>query len=327
MKRAPALMRSVQYHATRGVLVLCSAILFASPGLANAPYGAFQSMTNGQLSTLQIKLTNVVAFEVSPTILVASTSDGRPDTIRLKLFWSHERPEVAYFNDHYIMQRAYESNPKDLYLTTLELRRIIDSVAVLSVVTAGSVDTLGMLAFSMLNTIGSDTLMFEAVLDSTHAKSLFEQLRKALAENPQALGVIARRSCGLGTYSVLDLTPLNDAVAYSFGGFRYDRRSGRYRNLLTVRNMSASAIDGPILVTVPIDAEDVSLANAHGTTCGLEPLGTAYVYVLSTGSLAPGASVTMLLEFENPNHVPIHLSWEFESQFIAPAVYAGLGVP
>ncbi|MEI7954609.1 MAG: alkaline phosphatase family protein [Verrucomicrobiota bacterium] len=82
-------------------------------------------------------------------------------------------------------------------------------------------------------------------------------------------------------------------------GFTYDRRSGKMVQQITVTNNGATPLVGPIAVAFDNLSVTTSLTNASGTTANGAPLGSPYV-TLSGADLAPGASVSAVLQFTRP---------------------------
>lgn len=70
---------------------------------------------------------------------------------------------------------------------------------------------------------------------------------------------------------------------------------------MTIQNDSASTLAGPIYLVLDNLSANASLWNATGLTAKLAPLGSPYTTVVPAGgTLPPGASVTMALQFTNP---------------------------
>ncbi len=106
----------------------------------------------------------------------------------------------------------------------------------------------------------------------------------------------------------LPFTPSPVDVSYQVriarGGFRFDRLSRRYIQNLILTNAGKSPVSGPIsLVFDPLSA-NASLYNLTGITSDTLPSGRAYI-VAKAGTLAPGASALVRLEFENVNQSAI----------------------
>ena len=121
---------------------------------------------------------------------------------------------------------------------------------------------------------------------------------------------------------VLNVTPtvvdITQSVTLFPGGFVFDRATNHYVQQVTLRNDGRTAIRGPISLVVTNPPTGVSVYLPTGTSDHFAPTNSAYVnFGLGVGNqLAPGASVPALVEFTNPNNVPIAY---------APRILAGKG--
>jgi hypothetical protein len=79
--------------------------------------------------------------------------------------------------------------------------------------------------------------------------------------------------------------------------------------LLTLTNLSAGAVSGPLQILFTGLPPGVTLVNAAGN-----PAGTPYLTVPAVASLPPGQSITISVQFKNPSNAPIHFT---------PAIYSG----
>ncbi len=77
------------------------------------------------------------------------------------------------------------------------------------------------------------------------------------------------------------------------GGFVLNRRTNQITEQVTLTNVSALTMTGPIYLVLDSLSSNTTLANATGTTNGSP-------YMASPGSLAPGGSVTLTLAFTVP---------------------------
>jgi hypothetical protein len=114
--------------------------------------------------------------------------------------------------------------------------------------------------------------------------------------------------------------PADDVTArfsFKLGAISFNRRAGRFVQTVTLTNISAFAIDGPISLVLDDLSPGVSLVKPFGVTKRTGQLGSPYLHVVPAGgSLGPGQSVTVVLEFDNPNLLSIHYK---------PRVLAGPG--
>lgn len=90
-----------------------------------------------------------------------------------------------------------------------------------------------------------------------------------------------------------------DPASVARGGFVSDRRTGKITQQLTVTNNGSVPLQGPIDVALDYLSANTTLTNANGTTANSSPSGSPFVTV-SAGNLAPGASVTVSLQFSKP---------------------------
>jgi len=83
-------------------------------------------------------------------------------------------------------------------------------------------------------------------------------------------------------------------------GYSVNRRLGRVTQVVTVTNAGSLPLAGPINVVLDNLSANTTLANASGATANNPPVGSPYI-VASSGDLAPGASVSVTLQFTIPN--------------------------
>ena len=82
------------------------------------------------------------------------------------------------------------------------------------------------------------------------------------------------------------------------GGFSLNLVTHLYRQTVTVRNLGAAPVDGPLAYVLDGLTPGVSLINPSGVTACAGPAGSPYVLVpTGGGQLAPGESVSLLLEY------------------------------
>jgi hypothetical protein len=85
----------------------------------------------------------------------------------------------------------------------------------------------------------------------------------------------------------------------SLGGYVLNRSLNKITQQVTVTNNSTLPITGPVSVALDSLSANTALANASGHTFNNAPLGSPYL-TLTTGNLAPGASVGATLQFDRP---------------------------
>lgn len=105
---------------------------------------------------------------------------------------------------------------------------------------------------------------------------------------------VVTNTMGTATSGAAMLTVLTPPTI-SRGGFALNRKNtSQVTQQVTLKNFSAQTIPGPIYLVLDSLSSNTTLVGANGTTSGGSP------YVISVGSLAPGASVTLSLTFTNP---------------------------
>ena len=104
------------------------------------------------------------------------------------------------------------------------------------------------------------------------------------------------------TLTISGPVSLNGAVAITRSGFRLNRATGRFVQMVTLKNTSADAHVGPVSLILDGLSANASLATATGTTAHFAPLDSPYLDldVGGDGILGPGEVVTAKLEFFNP---------------------------
>lgn len=92
--------------------------------------------------------------------------------------------------------------------------------------------------------------------------------------------------------TVLDAT---NNIQITRGGLRRNNATGRYSQTITLKNIGTSSVPGPLSLVLDGLSTGVALFNVTGTTSD-----TLSPYLNAAGTLAPGESVTLTLEFTNP---------------------------
>jgi len=97
-------------------------------------------------------------------------------------------------------------------------------------------------------------------------------------------------------------TEVTAALDVRLGALRLNRRTGFFVQQLTITNPTDSPIPGPLYAVFSGLPEEVELINFDSLTQSLVPVGSPYFRIpLSDGlNLAPGASMSVVLEFLNP---------------------------
>jgi hypothetical protein len=98
-------------------------------------------------------------------------------------------------------------------------------------------------------------------------------------------------------------------VATTASGLAYSRVSQTFNGTVTISNVSASAISGPLQIVFFGMPAGVTLANATSNLSG-----TQYMTVPAVAGLAPGQLITVSVQFKNPSNTTLNLT---------PVVYSG----
>lgn len=98
-------------------------------------------------------------------------------------------------------------------------------------------------------------------------------------------------------------------VSYQASGLAYSRASKTFNGTLTITNISSSEIVGPFQIVLDSLTAGVMLTNAT-STFGEWP----FITVQDVGSLVPGQSATVNVQFSNPSNTSINFT---------PLIYSG----
>jgi hypothetical protein len=91
-------------------------------------------------------------------------------------------------------------------------------------------------------------------------------------------------------------------ITVSRGGFRYNRATGRFVQLVMLQNAGGVAVTGPVSLVIDNLSANASVFNAIGTTSSVQPGGAPFVNATlgTAGVLDPGQSAVVSLEFIDP---------------------------
>src|SRR5262249_54130722 len=150
------------------------ALLFVHAASAQSfsPLTDFQALSLAQLDSLQVKITYVGSQKkITPT--VAFRTAARP--LDLSVFVPYERAKFGYGGDAIAIEGFSVSGA--------EMRAIIDSVAALTDVAAGSAVASGRVSFSLSFAERGKVKVFESIVDTSAGIPLFQKLLSAVATN------------------------------------------------------------------------------------------------------------------------------------------------
>jgi len=133
------------------------------------------------------------------------------------------------------------------------------------------------------NTSGTDTFTFKA--------------NDGFLDSNVATITVTISSCATNVSSTVAVTP---------GPTKLDKKTGRYTQVLTLKN-SDGIVAGPISLVLDALSSGASLANGSGTTACATPFGSAYVNVDvgADGVFSSREKTTVTLEFIDPSGQPI----------------------
>jgi WD40 repeat protein len=109
------------------------------------------------------------------------------------------------------------------------------------------------------------------------------------------------------TKVVSAIQDVSSQVCVTRGGFRRNATTGRYQQTVTLKNNSTTSITGPVSLVLDSLSSNATLYNKTGVTSATTPTGRPYINVTS-GTIAPGASVSVTLELANPTNKAITYS-------------------
>lgn len=113
-------------------------------------------------------------------------------------------------------------------------------------------------------------------------------------------GITAAQVEGGQFFLLHDLAPA-DNLSVTRGGFLRDRKTGNYVQQIKLTNNSGSLLKGPFYLVFDSLSGNASVVGAVGQTATYAPLGSSYVTVPGA-TLAPGASITINVQFANPSN-------------------------
>ena len=111
------------------------------------------------------------------------------------------------------------------------------------------------------------------------------------------------------------------SVVVSQGGFSYNRRSNSLLQTITVKNVGADPVSGPVYVALDNLSSNTTLTNRTGTTSAGSP------YILAVNGLSAGASASVTLQFANPSSGGITYSPRVITGMATPQVVSGKADP
>lgn len=117
-------------------------------------------------------------------------------------------------------------------------------------------------------------------------------------------GITSAQVEGGQLFVLHEIAPV-DNVTVARGGIVRDRRTGKYVQQVTITNNNAGSLTGPFYLALDTLSVNATLSNATGATSVYAPLGSSYITVPAGATLAPGASASVTLQFNNPTNAAI----------------------
>ena len=122
------------------------------------------------------------------------------------------------------------------------------------------------------------------------------------AGNVEAIKTVAEASTSVGVVAACAQN-VTSSVAIMRSGYSYNLVTRRFVQRVTLRNSTANAIKGPIALALDSLTTGVALYNPAGTTSCALPANDPFA--AATVDLAPGATISFSLQFDNPSRVGI----------------------
>jgi len=98
-------------------------------------------------------------------------------------------------------------------------------------------------------------------------------------------------------------------ISATASGLVFSRVTKTFNGTVTIKNIGASALDGPFQVVLTSLTDGVTLVNATNTFAGMP-----YLTVPTTTSLAPGQSASVAVRLSDPSNSTINFT---------PVIYSG----
>ena len=122
------------------------------------------------------------------------------------------------------------------------------------------------------------------------------------AGNVEALKTAAEATTVVGSPPTC-ASNVSNQVQVTRSGFGYNLATQRFVQTVTLKNLSASILAGPLSLVLDNLSSNATLFSPSGTTACAAPAGSPFIN--SSGNLNPGASVSVTLQFMNPSRAGI----------------------
>lgn len=265
-------------------------------GQPNAPFSFFAGLSRSQYPDLEGKLTYVgrqICLHPTITFAVGGT---QPDVLRYRPYRFHD---IRYSNDN------FAKNIVPVHITPDGVDSMLCRLSLLPLITDGGLDSGHILSFALYYDGAGGPQVFDTILGEANAVALFSALRLAWDDQPEAIGPLTALGCGMGLLSGEPPMEMTASAQVTIGGLRLEPGTGLFVTTISVKNLSSSSFVTPVTLVVNTKFGDVRIDNATGRTCKIEPSGQYFMNL--PGSLAPNATVRVMVKFRNPTmtHFPL----------------------
>lgn len=257
---------------------------------------AFANPSSAQLLRLNVKLTDPRRFQLrlTPSVVLR----GRGCAVAIGAAVACENGG-GYKNDAFDIVVC----PVD----TAQLRSVLGSLQNVPGLQDAQCSRPGCLAISVVDPDETAPRAYACEVDSAVARSVLRGLRGAVAGSDSALEALDLLACQT---QLVDAWATEDATArtaVSIEMVPQPGRDGRLVGTVKVRNASAAAMAGPVVV-VPVFELPIEVANADGIVPCNGPCAGAPFFILNGGSgLAPGATANVRVRFRDAGQRPVRL--------------------
>lgn len=133
---------------------------------------------------------------------------------------------------------------------------------------------------------------FTGIIDNV---ALYRKVRTATEIQQTYNSIIPQPACA---------TDVSTQVSVTRGGFRFNRATGRFGQVITLANTGATPVQDTVSLVLDNLSSNAMLYNKTGSTTCAVPAGSSYIDVTvgSDNILSPGESATVTLEFTNSNN-------------------------
>src|SRR5262249_53587029 len=199
-----------------------------------------------------------------------------------------------------------------------DLRAIVDSLATLPSVAAGSAVATGAVSLSLSFAERGKLMVFESIVDTTAGIPMFQKMVQAVAANASATRYPYAAACVSDSTRHSPLADVSDRVAVTLAQLEPEPESDRSMGTLRVTNTSRAPLEAPLHVSIEMPG-DVHPLDPRCYTCVTHPSWTPLFDLLPSGELPPGGHTDLHVEFDTAEKDKIEIG--------RCRVYSGAGNP